>query len=401
MHTIDEINARLAAIQQEVETATGDALRALNEEADALIAERTQLQQEAATRQAVRSAISNGAGTATVVTPVPAAPAARAAAPAAQPSVEELEARAFEGFLRGALTQMREDPVAQNYSVANNGAVIPETIANRIIQEVRDQCPIFARAEIYRAKGTIKVPVYGPKTDENGFTHDITVAYGEDFQELAADAGAFTSIDLGGFLMGALTLIGQTLITNSQIDIVSFAISHMASQIAIFIEHELLQGDGASNGHMTGALSTTNNLNAGSTSNITADKLIELQAKIKQVYQGGACWTMHPDTWTLVKKLKDNNNRYLVQDDFTSEFPYRLLGKPVYLSDNMPTVASGAKAILYGDYNGLSINIHEGIAAQVLREKYATQHALGIVAWFEMDSKVTDAQKLVTLTMSA
>ena len=85
----------------------------------------------------------------------------------------------------------------------------------------------------------------------------------------------------------------------------------------------------------------------------------------------------------------------------TGEFPYRLLGKPVYLSDNMPVMAASAKAVLYGNYSGLSVNMRENISIEVLREKYSTMHALGVVAWFEFDSKVTDNQKLAVLTMKS
>ena len=73
----------------------------------------------------------------------------------------------------------------------------------------------------------------------------------------------------------------------------------------------------------------------------------------------------------------------------------------MYLSDNMPKLAAGASAVLYGDYSGLSVNLREDISIQVLREKYATQHAIGVVAWFEFDSKVTDNQKLAVLKMKA
>ena len=85
----------------------------------------------------------------------------------------------------------------------------------------------------------------------------------------------------------------------------------------------------------------------------------------------------------------------------TKEFPYTLLGKPVYLSDSMPDIAASASPILYGDYTGLSVNIRENISIEVLREKFATQHALGVVAWFEFDSKVTDEQRLAKLVMAA
>jgi HK97 family phage major capsid protein len=109
---------------------------------------------------------------------------------------------------------------------------------------------------------------------------------------------------------------------------------------------------------------------------------------------------MAPSTFTAIRKLKDGNGQYLLQSNFSQDFPYAILGKPVYLSDNMPSIASAAKAVLYGDYSGLGVNMRENIEVQVLNEKYATQHAVGIVSWFEFDSKVIDNQKLATLVMS-
>ena len=110
---------------------------------------------------------------------------------------------------------------------------------------------------------------------------------------------------------------------------------------------------------------------------------------------------MHSKTFAAVKKLKDGNERYLMQDDVTGEFPHRLLGKPVYLSDNMPAMEAGKKPILYGDLKGLSVKISEEMEIQILREKYADLNALGVISWMELDAKVTDHQRLATLQMAA
>lgn len=306
-------------------------------------------------------------------------------------NTEDAEERAFVDYVMGRVAEMRSGE--QNMTMSNNGAIIPASIANRIIKAVSDRCPIFSGATMYAVKGTLKVPVWGKANS----THDIAVGYQEEFTELTADAGKFSSIDLGGYLAGALVLIGRSVENNSVFSVTDFIVNQMADEIASWIEGQLLNGTGSSQAQ--GALNTTNNVTAASSTAVTADELIGLQAKVKQAFQGNACWTMHPDTFTAIKKLKDGNNRYLLQDDVTSEFPYRLLGKPVYLSDNMPTMASGNKAILYGDYSGLSVNMRENISVEVLREKYATQHAIGVVSWFEFDSKVTDHQKLATMTM--
>lgn len=302
------------------------------------------------------------------------------------------EESAFVDYVMGRVSELRAGE--QNLTMANNGAIIPTSIADRIVTAVRDRCPILSGATIYRVNGTLKVPVWGKANT----THDIAVGYQTEFTELTADSGKFTSVDLSGYLAGALTLIGNSVENNSVFNVTDFIINQMAEEIALFLEKELLNG---TSGKATGALSTPTAVTAASATAITADELIELQAQVKQVYQANACWTMAPETFTSLKKLKDSNGRYLLQDDVTGEFPYRLLGKPVYLSDNMPKLAAGASAVLYGDYSGLSVNLREDISIQVLREKYATQHAIGVVAWFEFDSKVTDSQKLAVLNMKS
>ena len=315
-------------------------------------------------------------------------------AEATEERAEDIEERAFVNYIKsecGMPVENRADE--QNFTMANNGAVIPTTIVNRIISTVKELCPIFSKATMFAVKGTLKVPVYGLAAS----THDITVGYQSEFTDITADAGLFTSVDLSGFLAGALTLIGKSVVNNSDIDVTGFIINEMSKKIAIFLECELLNG---TDDKAEGALSTTTTLLAGSTSAISADNLIDLQAKIPTAYQANSCWTMKPATFTAIRKLKYADGKYLIQDSFTGDTPFTLLGKPVYLSDNMPAIAGAAKAVLYGDYSGLAVNMRQNIELQILNEKYATMHAVGLVSWFEFDSDVIDHQKLATLTMS-
>lgn len=303
------------------------------------------------------------------------------------------EERAFEAYIRGQVSEIRAGE--QNLSMGNNGAIIPSTIANKIIKEVRDRCPILQRATMYNVEGTLKIPVWGKAES----THDITVGYQTEFTAPTADSGKFTSIDLGGYLAGALSMIGLSVVNNTQIDVVSFVVNEMADKIATFIEGELLKGTGSSAAQ--GITNGTNTLTTATSTAITADELIELQSKVKQTYQADACWIMSSAVFLAVKKLKDANNRYLLQDNITGEFPYMLLGKPVFLSDNMPAIAAGNKTIVYGDLSGLSVNFRESIQIQILKEKYADLHALGVISWFEFDSKVTDNQRFAVLVQKS
>ena len=77
---------------------------------------------------------------------------------------------------------------------------------------------------------------------------------------------------------------------------------------------------------------------------------------------------MNRATRTAIRKLKDGNDRYLLQDDVTAPFGKVLLGKPVYTSDNMPGMAAGKTAIYYGDMKGLAIKFSEDPNVQILQE---------------------------------
>ena len=301
-------------------------------------------------------------------------------------ALEEREEKAFENYIRGVVTNERD----ANMTLTDNGAVIPTTIANRIIKKVYDICPILERSTKYNVKGKLDLPYY----DES--TQAITVAWATEFVDLESSVGKLDSIELSGYLAGALTLISRSLINNSQVDVVAFVVDRMAYDIARFIENVLLNGGGSVEG-LTGV---TNITTAASSTAITADELIKVQGLVKDVFQENAIWIMNPATRDAIRSLKDGMGRYLLQDDISLPFGKSLLGKPIYVSDNMPTMAAGKVAVYYGDMRGLATKFSEDMNIQVLREKYATQHAIGVVGWLEFDSKVEDAQKIAEIKMA-
>ena len=298
------------------------------------------------------------------------------------------EEKAFESYIRGTVLNER----ASNLTPASNsgGVLIPTTIANRIIKKVYNICPILEKSTKYNVKGKLELPYY----DES--TQSITVAWATEFQDLESNVGKFTNITLTGYLAGALSLVSRSLINNSQFDIVAFVVDRMAYDISRFIENALLNGSG----EVTGLSTVSNVVTANNT--ITADDLIQVQGQVKDVFQGNAIWIMNETTRTAIRQLKSNTGSYLMTEiyDLASPFKNMLLGKPVYVSDNMPEVEAGQTVVYYGDMSGLATKFSEDINIEVLREKYATQHAYGIVGWLEFDSKIEDPQKISAIKMA-
>ena len=250
---------------------------------------------------------------------------------------------------------------------------------------------MLQKSQKYNVKGKLQLPYYD--TTNGG----INVAYAQEFTPLASSNGEFKSIELSGYLAGALSKISNSLINNSQFDIVSFVVNQMGEDIARWIEHELLVGTSEK---VAGLSGITNKTTAAAANAITADEIVTLKDSIKDVFQGNAVWIMSNKTRTALRLLKGNDGHYLLQDDITSPFGSTLLGKPIYVSDNMPEIGASAAPIYYGDLTGLATKFTENISTQILREKYADEHATGVVAWFEFDAKVQDAQKLAKLVMA-
>ena len=308
----------------------------------------------------------------------------------------ELETRAFEAFIRG--TETREgSPVNMTYGA--NGAVIPDTIMNKVIDRVVEISPLFEAATKYAVKGDITIP----KIDRS--TGDIAVAFSAEFSTLTANGFKFGSITLSGHLAAALVLISKQLINNSQIDVVSVVVEKLAEKIAVFIEDFLLNGDNSiANSGIAGSYDSTNNkVTVANIAGITGDKLIDVQDKIPDAYQTGSFWIMNSTVRTAVRKLKDGQGNYLLVPDFKNGTGYTLLGKPVFVTDNLPTATSatsGDEIIYYGDFSGLAVKTGESAEMQLLLEKYAEQHAVGINTWFELDARVENTQKIAALALS-
>ena len=301
-----------------------------------------------------------------------------------QRALEDSERAAFENYIRGRVVNERAGELTKK----DNGAVIPTTIANQIIKKVYDICPILEQSTKYNVKGNLQIPYYDESSSK------LTVAYQDEFTALTSSNGKFTSITLTGYLAGALSKISVSLVNNSQFDIVNFVVNEMADAIKRFIEHELLIG---TSNKVAGLSTLTNKVETATATAITADEIIDLHDAIKDDFQNGAIWIMSSKTRTALRKLKDAEGRYLLNDDISSPFGTTLLGKPVYCSDNMPEIGAGNTAIYYGNMKGLATKFNEEVSVQVLREKFADEHAVGVIGWFEFDSKVQDAQQIAKL----
>jgi len=274
--------------------------------------------------------------------------------------------------------------------IGQNGGVIPAHIANKIIETVKELSPIYSLATVYNVGGDLIFPVYDESETK------VSASFVEDMQELTESTGKFSTVRLENYIVGTLSKISKSLMNRTDFDLLSFIIRKVAQAIAEFLEEKLIKGHIGKN---DGVLSTKNTVIAASATALTADELIDLQMEIVQQYQKNAVWLMHKNTLKALRKLKDANGDNLLNKDLTTAFGWSLLGKAVYITESMPQIAAEMKVIAYGDMSGLYAKLAQGIELQILLEKYATQHAIGVVGYVEFDSRIVEPQKIAALEM--
>ena len=295
------------------------------------------------------------------------------------------EERSFVSFLRGEIR------VDVNTTKTNAGAVIPTTVADRIVEYVKNVSPIAEYATRYEGIGKITIAY---EDDANA----LSASYVEDLESADATAQKLTSVSLEGYKIRVPVKVSQQLLDNSQVDLIAYLVRRIGDALAAKIEREFLIGTSGKVEGLAGGVKQA--VTAASATAVTTDELIDVQDAVPDIYQANSIWIMHPKTRTAIRKLKDGENRYLLNLDLNTKWGYSLLGKPVYASDAMPEPAAGAKTIFYGDMSGLACIIR-GLRVRVLNERFADVDAVGIFGFAEIDAKVENTQKISVLTMKS
>ena len=302
-------------------------------------------------------------------------------------SKEERQLEIIEQEERQFIEAVRNNEL-RNLTAGQNGKIIPVSIASDVINKVVELCPILSLSQVYNIAGDLRLPKY-----EADGSAPIAAAYADEFTELAEKTAGFSTIDLTNQIVGLLVKISKSLINRADFDVRSFIVNEIARKIAEFLEREMLVGK--TTNRIEGAIKTTNEVTTATANKIGTDDLIDLQMALPTIYQPNAVFVMHRDVLKEVRKLKDGQGNYILQQDFSAPFGWTILGRPVYLSDNMEKqVATTKEVILYADFSGYAVKITKNVEIQLLQEKYAT---LGIVSYVELDAKIADEQKIAKL----
>ncbi|MDP2581274.1 phage major capsid protein [Shimia thalassica] len=129
------------------------------------------------------------------------------------------------------------------------------------------------------------------------------------------------------------------------------------------------------------------------------DALIDLVYALGAEYRANASFVMNSKTAGAVRKLKDNDGRFLWSDGLAAGEPARLLGYPVLIAEDMPDIASGANAIAFGDFAS-GYTVAERPDLRVLRDPFSAKPHVLFYATKRIGGDVSDFAAIKVLKFS-
>jgi HK97 family phage major capsid protein len=317
---IEEINTRLAAIAQEVETATGEALTALETEVAELTAERQQILDEAQTRQQLRSNIAEGIVSGEVI----------------ETNEEEnnMENRTFtlesEEYRSAFLRHLRGEEMSEaetrafTFLTSNTAAPLPTVMQNRIIDLIGEAHPIVADVYTMNSASAITIPVAksiaadAGATDEGAASNELEIV----FDDINLSGDDYTANVVLSYKMARMAIPAFEDYLVSQIA------ARLGSKIAAGIVANIKSGIHADNKKATG---------------VDYASLVAGFGELKRV-GNVVVYGTRKGVYNKLVGMVDSNKRPIFQNPVTASAAGALLGATIKFED-----AIGDTELLIGD----------------------------------------------------
>lgn len=235
---------------------------------------------------------------------------------------------------------------------SSGGFTVPTELADSIDKTMKMWGPMYDEAICNVLTTLSGNPIDFPTSDDTG----VATAKHVEAAALTDDASADASVakmTLNAFAYNTKWVqISMELLQDSNVNIEAFIGELLGERLARRVNVELTTGDGTGdpNGIVTASAA---GLTAAATGAVTFDELIRLQHSVDPAYRASpkARFMFNDSTLSALRRIKDGDGSYIWQmGDVRTGVAGTLLGQSYSINQAMADMATGAKAIIYGDF---------------------------------------------------
>lgn len=193
--------------------------------------------------------------------------------------------------------------------------------------------------------------------------------------------------------LGCATHLSEDFAGEANFDIETHVTKEFAKSIGRAEENECINGDGVNT--ISGFLKDA--LVGYTTADISYDDVIKLFFSLDAEYRRNGVWIMNSETALKLRTIKDATGNYIWNHSDNT-----ILGKPVYISDYMPSESkgNGARPIAFGDFSYFWIADRSPFAMRGLTETLMPQQQVGYVGYETIDAKLIRPEAVRVIEIS-
>lgn len=210
--------------------------------------------------------------------------------------------------------------------------------------------------------------------------------------------------------LSALPKASQRLLDDSAFDIEAWLAGRIADRFARAEADAFVNGDGVDKprgflDHLAvaddnWAWDSLGYINSGADGDVSAEAIVDLVYALGAQYRANGTFVMNSKVAGLVRKLKDNDGRFLWSDGLSAGEPARLMGYAVLIAEDMPDAATGSLSIAFGDFTS-GYTVAERPDLRVLRDPFSAKPHVLFYATKRVGGDVSDFAAIKLLKFAA
>lgn len=286
-------------------------------------------------------------------------------------------------------------------NVAGGYLVAPEQFVSELIKGLEDQVFVRKYAKIISmpTAASLGIPELANQIDDAAWTSELSI--GDEDKTMSFNKRQMVPHPLAGYIK-----VSKKLLRVASVDVDAEVRDGLTYVFSICEENAFLNANGENKplGVMypcDHGVSKNRDVNKhNSTTDISADNLIECLYTLKAQYRKKARWTFHRDIIKKIRKLKDDKKDYLWKEGIATSRPDTILGLPYDESEYMPNVFGPKKYVgLLCDWSYYWIADAMDMSIQVLLELYAEKNQNGYIGRKETDGAPVHEQAFVRMQL--
>jgi HK97 family phage major capsid protein len=244
---------------------------------------------------------------------------------------------------------------AYDNGAGSAGAAIPTQTSETLFAKMTKLAPMLSEITLLRVAGNVQFATEGVRNAAYQHTQNAAITAATD---------TLVKVSLTGYEYNKLLYVSKTVQTMAINAFEGWLTDMIAEDIAVALEEAIINGSGstAPKGVANAATwsTATNLVEVTGTFKITYANILDAIAKLPARYDANAKFLASKQmVYQGLAAVVDDNKKPILVNDVTGDYPFKVLGFPVIVSDKAP-----AKTLFFGDYKKVVGNLSQDVTVE-------------------------------------